>query len=97
MADEKRGAISNGSGLWDCDPDGWRDDPEMSHDAEFMVHARTDIPALLDEVERLQATLNDPVACYRAALTVGYKALGDQSVTVSPMVEPGEPQPADTD
>lgn len=39
--------------------------PQMIQDAEFMAHARTDIPALLAEVRRLRAL------CGRAADKLG--------------------------
>lgn len=45
--------------------------------AEFIAHARTDVPALVDEVERLRAGLHRVMNVGdRAAVGAAYEALG---------------------
>lgn len=48
----------------------WGQEYDNCADAEFVAHARQDVPALIAEVERLRAELNELANCCRALLPV---------------------------
>lgn len=54
-----------------CIPGGFRTDIAREADAEFIAHARTDVPALLAEVEQLRAQWDAVLALHRPDGGVG--------------------------
>ena len=63
----KRGGVRSSEWLLDPDLDGWGH-IDFEADAEFIAAARSDVPALVAEVRRLQAERDEARAGYQAAV-----------------------------
>ncbi|NDO78254.1 hypothetical protein GKZ75_08460 [Kocuria indica] len=82
---------------WDGEEASWVLDhgAAFPEDAEFIAHAREDVPALLAEVERLRALIKDQARAWgegyraRGADAIYTGLTGDPSATPNPY-EPGQ-------